>query len=1212
MSDSPGMKENAGERRAMPLDLKSSPLEGVHLVEAGAGTGKTYALTALFARLILEKGLTVEEILVVTFTVAAARELRDRIRRKLRETLDALTGREGDGFARDLPGGLDPAEAVPRLEEALRDFDLASIFTIHGFCMLMLREQAFESGATFDTELLADDSEMRAEILDDFWRTRFYPVDPEIFRYAQKSCKMKQLRELLAKGTAQPQVSIIPEPASFELPSLEPARTMFKALREEWRAARGEILQALSSPALDGRKYKPERLAADMDAFLSGTKVLTLFDGFEKFTPECMSDSVKKNGKCPLHPFFEKCGELAAEIAGLRASLDRVILSLKGEMFTYFRSEFRRRKEGLNVQSYDDLLVRMKSALEGEHGKALAAAIRRRYRAALIDEFQDTDPVQYAIFSGIFGSGSLYLIGDPKQAIYGFRGADLFTYLQASSEIENTHTLLTNRRSEPALINAVNAVFGKAANPFVFKEIEFREALSEPREELEPLTFSGEPEPPFHIWILEGDQGDQGGTIPKGKARKIISRQVALEIKRLVGLGRAGMARLGSKPLREADIAVLVRKHREARLIQKTLRELGIISVIYSEADLFASDEAVGLVRVLRAIAEPSSEKAFRAALATDLIGMTAEVLEGLIADDLRREERQACFLSLRETWERSGFMAMYRRLLTEENVRERLVAWPDGERRITNYLHLGEVLHREETESKRGPASLVDWLALKQTEEARQTPEERQVRLESDAEAVKVITIHMSKGLEFPIVFCPFNWDGRMETKEGLLYHEKKDVWKLNLALSSPGPEVEGLARMEMLAESVRLLYVSLTRAKNRCYLVWGNMNESCTSAPAYILHPMEGTPESIVERLRAHVEDLPAGELRSAAEAVRVASKGSVSVSSIPLAAVPDLGPAAAGAEAGALREFNSPLERDWLVSSFSSLAGSPLKLVRPSTPEMPDHDGASEDDPDIKASHPGDRTGITGFPRGAAAGNFFHKLFEGMDFSDQGGIEGYALRKLAEHGYGPEWADPVSTMVRNVLAADLDGKGLKLGNLDASRRLSELGFYFPLNRIDPVSLGRFFGKPAGGKRTIPAFGAGLPEWLGSLEFAPCRGYMRGFIDLVFTAKERWYLVDWKSNFLGHAPGDYSAAKLARSMAEHLYFLQYHLYCLALHLYLRKRLPGYSYEKHFGGVFYIYLRGFGSAGSSAIFRDRPEEGLIDELARGLLRVDENGIKNA
>ena len=1195
------MKVTEARRGPLPFDIFDTPLDGAHLIEAGAGTGKTYALESLFIRLMLEKDLQAREILVVTYTVAATKELRGRIRDKVRAALEAFRGGKiEDEFIRSLVGKFDNARAAGALETALREFDMAPVFTIHGFCQRVLRENAFESGTTFDAELLADDAELRAQVLEDFWRNSFYRADPDFFRYAGETCGLDKLRELLVKGTAQPQIQIIPDLGPVELPSLEPLRENFRRLGAEWRRVSDEVIAALSSPALNMKKIgSQEKLAGAMESYLNGPFIFPLFKDFKKFTTAYLADCLKKDCECPSHPFFDRCAGFQEAASEFQAIMDRKVLSLKGEMFKYFRSEFARRKESLNIQSFEDLLTRLNRALEGSRGETLALTVRSRYKAALIDEFQDTDPVQYSIFKRIFAEGTLFLIGDPKQAIYGFRGADLFTYLQAASEIENRHTLLTNRRSQPRLIDAVNTLFAAARNPFLFDEIEFRKADSEPNEKLRPLTFEGAPEPPFHIWLVRGGEKP----LTKERATDGILRAVAAETARLVGLGREGKAMLGDRGLREADIAILVRKNREARMVQEALRELNINSVLYSDADLFASEEAVDLERVLRTVAEPFSERHFRAGLCTNLIGLTAESLEALLADGPQKEDRHARFRSWRETWERSGFMVMYRRLLLEEKARERLLAWPDGERRLTNYLHLGEILHREAAERKLGVSALVDWLALRRSEEMGRPPEERQLRLESDAEAVKVVTVHMSKGLEFPIVFCPFSWDGswgkRDKKKDYLLYHEER---KLKLDLSRRDPESEARARTERresLAEDIRLLYVALTRAKNRCCLVWGRISGFSTSAAAYILHPLksaEGDGGDVLEELEQHMELLSPADLGTAMAALAKKSKGAIAVCDMPSAAGETLAPPETGAAVSVLREFRAPLEKDWLISSFSSLASS-----SPSRPEFPDYDRSPE------GPAAGTEASITGFPRGASAGTFFHRLFEEMDFQDAAGLDELVRTKLGEHGYPLDWAGPVSLMARGVLAADLDGAGLTLASIAKTERLNELGFYLPLKHISPASLADIFAEFSG-KAGAAAFSSGFPERVGKLEFAPRRGFMRGFIDLVFMARGRFYLVDWKSNFLGNSPGDYNQSRLAVSMEEHLYFLQYHLYCLALHRYLLKRLPGYSYEKDFGGVFYIYLRGFGGTGGAGIFADRPGRELMEALDRGLVRMGEGG----
>ncbi len=376
-----------------------------------------------------------------------------------------------------------------------------------------------------------------------------------------------------------------------------------------------------------------------------------------------------------------------------------------------------------------------------------------------------------------------------------------------------------------------------------------------------------------------------------------------------------------------------------------------------------------------------------------------------------------------------------------------------------------------------------------------------------------------------------------------------------------------------------------------------------------AYLIHPVEGAAESIIDTLKFHVGNISPADMLSEVATLQKSSNGAISAYRIPVESGPALASAESGVDISVLRKFGSPVERDWLITSFSSLAASRQKRL-----ELPDYDREPEDTAGGSDDYKNKETignlvvdeenTITDFPRGTLAGTFFHKLLEELDFGKSLGMNGYLEnyigRKLEEHGYSLDWKEPVSSMVRNIVTADLDDCGTRLANVSTSERLNELEFYLPIKHISPEFLSNLFRKFT---QRMSGFSAGFPERLGNLEFSPRRGYMRGFIDLVFKLNGSFYLVDWKSNFLGHQSEDYSPAKLKRSMEEHFYFLQYHFYCLALHEYLKRRMPGYSYEKSFGGGYYIYLRGFGKPGLSGIFRGRPEQGLIEAMEEGLMR---------
>jgi exodeoxyribonuclease V beta subunit len=1221
-----GDKEMAREKKITPFDLLGSPLEGTNLIEASAGTGKTYTLSGLFLRLILEKRFSVDEILVVTYTVAATEELRDRIRKKLRETLDALgTGRSEDVFVTGLIKKISNAEAaIQLLQEALHDFDKAPIFTIHGFCQRMLHENAFESGSLFDTELTPDQRGIEQEIVFDFWRLHFYGAPPEFVSHAQdKKFSPQKFLKLLGKRIAHPDLEIVPDCGPSELRSLKPFREVFEKLKKEWQRTRANVLERMSDTALNQAQYKnPSRFLDAMDNYLANERgILPLFKGFEKFTKSNLTVCTRKGCATPVHPFFNLCEEFQIKAETLQEEMDRHLLYLKREIFRYAKEELPVRKGKRNVQFFDDLLIRLRSSLEKEGGDDLARAIRTKYRAALVDEFQDTDPVQYAIFRNIFltQESILFLIGDPKQAIYSFRGADFFAYMRAAGQVKTRYTLTRNWRSEPGLIGAVNSVFSNRGNPFLYNDVPFEPALAEERKGRELLTIDGKSEPPFHLWYVDaGKVIESGRVIAKGRARELLPRAVALEISRLLSLGKHGKARIGMKEVREGDMAVLVRTNKEAGLIQDQLTRLRIHSVLHTTGNLFDTEDALDMERVLAGIAEPGQEQLVRVALATHLLGVAGEELDLLMSDEAAWESWLSRFREYCDLWERGGFIRVFRYFMLREKVRNRLLALPDGERRLTNVLHLSEVLHQEATEQKLGMVGLLKWLA-QQRDPGSPRLDEHQLRLESDANAVRIVTIHKSKGLEYPIVFCPFNWDGsQLGGKEEFTFHDPGHDWRLNLAIDPEGNPQKALAEKEILAENLRLLYVSLTRAKNRCYLAWGRFNEAETSSLAYLLHPVgEGNGE-VVTATAEHIHSLKNEEIRSDLEAIAKKAAGQIQFLEMPMGPGRERPSEEEKIETLTCRTFSGAIERDRRIASFTYLMSSRqpgAKLSEEVSPahaspehatpqeamiDSPDHDEAPAGDGKIPEEEP---SGIFAFPRGARPGVLLHDIFENLDFAGKNGssVEKLVGEKLRQYGFEMKWQETLCDMIGKVLAVPLlPGKnGLTLSSVTMKDRLSELEFYFPLEPITPKKLKEIFARH--GDTGIPAE---FPDRIGGLNFQPARGFMKGFMDLVFQYQGRFYLVDWKSNLLGHRVPDYGPEAMAAEMGEQFYILQYHLYVIALSQYLKMRNPDYDYDRHFGGVFYIFLRGVDpeSGPEYGVYRDRPKRELIDTLCETLI----------
>ncbi|MCP4582927.1 MAG: exodeoxyribonuclease V subunit beta [candidate division Zixibacteria bacterium] len=1206
------------------FELNKVHLEGTNLIEAGAGTGKTYNIAGLYIRLVLEKRLDVSEILVVTFTKAATEELKDRIRGKLRGTIAAFkSGRSDDPTLAELvKNSGDSRDAIRRLQAALRGFDEAAIFTIHGFCQRMLHDNAFESGSLFDTELIVNQWALLREIVDDFWRKYFYSASPMLINYLRDKKGNKidspdKLLKFLGGHQNRLFIKIIPK---VEITDAQKAESGFKSVfdkaRHEWPAARQEVERTLiNCKALKRNIYKAESIPAwitRMDSLLSSDgNNANLFDKFDKFTTSGIKKGTRKKDDPPELGFFELCEDLSLKADELRNIYNQFYLGLRIKLLEYLDIELTKRKRKQNIQFYDDLLTRMYEALHGPNGGSLAQAIRKRYKAALIDEFQDTDPVQYDIFKTIYGNegGILFLIGDPKQAIYSFRGADIFTYIKAIGQVNHRYTLGRNWRSEKGLIRALNEIFSGTARPFIYDDIPFQPASPAGDENKPVLTIDGKSESPFQIWFLDADSiktSDRDKNfIAKSIAYDRLTRAVSAEISRLLSLGDRNKITIGERSLQAGDIAILVRTNREALIVQNSLAALNIPCVLHSTDNIFDSHEALETERVIAAVVNPGNEGLIKAALATDMIGIGSEELYELSGNDARWEAWLNIFRDYHDLCSRQGFISMFRRLMADQKTRSRLLAFPDGERRLTNLLHLSEILHQQAAESKLGITALLKWLSLMRNPN---TPriEEHQLRLESDENAAKIITIHKSKGLEYSIVFCPFTWgDSRITGFRDNIFHDESNDNELTLDLGSDDYELNRkFTERELLAENIRLMYVALTRARHRCYFPWGRFNKAGTSAPAYLIHqPAISESIKVVDDTEQNFKNLGNRDILTGLETLKDKADGTIGLSTLTIKQGLVYSPLIASKLKLNCRQFSGDIDQHWRISSFSHLVSGKTVAL-----ELPDYDSldlaANRREEEIETiSAIESPSGIFLFPKGAKPGTFCHDLFENLDFTDtdNAALTELVNNKLSAYGYDLSWCETIREMIRNVLTTPMStGNGaLSFSQVNKESRLNELEFYFPLNTITPNKLKDLFDK-----YSQAGVSDKFPETIEQLSFSPVKGFMKGYIDLVFKHQDKYFIVDWKSNHLGNTCKDYNRQNLAITMAANFYTLQYYIYTVALHKYLSVRLPGYSYNRDFGGVLYIFLRGvdprFGD--NYGIFSDKPNVELIEELTKLLI----------
>jgi len=1180
-----------------PLELFGIPLEGTHLIEASAGTGKTYTIASLYIRLLLEKSLHVREILVVTYTVPATDELKTRIREKIRAALGAFeSGRSDDPFLAELLSRHSRHDhAIQALEFALRRFDEAAIFTIHGFCRRVLSEMAFESRSLFEHELITDQADLLKAVVGDFYRLHFYDgMPPELVHYAANA-KYTFGFFLTLFRKASLDVTVIPE---IEKPGLEPLlasyRRRFEMLRRSWLHTRDEVAYILmNDPGLKRKLYRQDSipgLLEEMDAYISSEGFsLPLFSGFTRFTSSTIEGSMKKGFSAPDHELFILCDNLKAEADALCERMDQALVWLKTEFFRYVRERLPEKKEQLGLVHFDDLLLKVYRSLSSASGTALRETLSERYRAALIDEFQDTDSIQYEIFKAFFSKSTLFLIGDPKQAIYSFRGADIFTYLNASRHVaqDSRHTLDRNWRSEPGLLEALNHVFSREL-PFVFDEISFEPvspAEVPAREVLEDRDGA-----PLTIWYVPGNPSSP---LSRHDAEKRISMAVAWEVSRLLNQGGEGKVRLGSRQVMPRDIALIVRENSQGRLLKDVLAFCGIPCVISSEENIFDTEEAREMEFLLKAVAQPYSEPLVRAALAGPLFGLDAEEIDSLSRDEGKLEKWIERFRSYHDLWATFGFMRMFRSLATEENVRARLLAGPRGERMLTNFLHLSEILNEASVHEKLGMRGLLKWLNQRR-DPAMPRSDEHQLRLESDDDAVKIITVHKSKGLEFPIVFCPFLWgSSALRDAVDIAFHDGEDDYRAFLDVGSDSLDDHRLlAEKELLAENMRLVYVALTRARNRCYLVWGRFNKGESSALSYLFRRRDE------ERMNDGREALPPAKpdddtlKRELME--RCASREArILVQDLPLKVPLHYEHRIRDGARIACRHFAGKIDRSWRVTSFSSMVSGL---------------GHAFSDADRDALLPGsqdredaERTGkydILSFPKGARAGIMIHEIFELLDFqADDCEIRELVREALDAHGFERLWEEALADTVRRVL--DVRIGDFSLSSIGNSETLRELEFYLPVARISKDALAKAF-RDHGEGIVPPEF----PRMVEELRFDEATGYLRGFIDLVFARGEKYYLLDWKSNHLGARIEDYGQTSLDAAMEKSYYILQYHLYSLALHRYLQRRVRGYSYSRNFGGVIYVFIRGVDpvQGRNYGIYRRVPSEGLIRDLSDKLM----------
>ncbi|EKE84447.1 exodeoxyribonuclease V subunit beta [Idiomarina xiamenensis] len=1178
------------------LHVSRFPLQGTRLIEASAGTGKTYTLAALYVRLVLGHGdpqsrppaaLLPTDILVLTFTKAATAELRERIRQRLIDAAAMCRGQlPCDEVMADILADYQAhqyADCAALLSMAAEWMDEAAILTIHGWCQRMLSQHAFESGASFAEQLALDSDELLLQVARDYFRQFLYPVARELLTalgdVARKPQRLlRRVRPWLSASSELQTYMVDGQP----LPPPQPPQALEQQvvayqqrltelqiqLRQQLDEGVLTLLdQAMAEGSLHKSSYKAEQWPADrawLASLMYQQEPLDVADkALQKrllqYSQSRLQEKTKKGAEAPRHPVFDTIEQLHLLIQ--QDSVDSYVVLHHAAL--WIAAEFNQRKQQRGELTYDDLLTRLYHALHGESGDSLAARIRQQYPVALVDEFQDTDPLQFAMFRRIYPQvdsqqQALILVGDPKQAIYGFRGADIHTYLQARELTQGRHyNLPRNYRSSAALVEAVNALFmqaeqqprgafgfapqdGAEENPLPFVAVQSQGRSQQ-------VYRAGKPLPAMNYWLLDDDPEQ----LKKGDYLSAMANACGDQIAQLLASDSSSTAVIGdkqqSRAVKPADMAILVQDRQQARLVREALAARGVRSVYLSEGEnIFDSDEAQTLLALLQALLAIEQESLLRAALALPLLGFSDQQLQRWQEDELAWEALTEQLRGLRETWRRQGILPMLRALLDEFSLAQRWLMRSDGERILTNVLHLAELLQHE-SQQRDGQSGLLRWFAEQIAQPG--SHEERILRLESDEQLVRVVTIHKSKGLQYNLVFIPFACSYRLpgKSQQGVYYREQARHFDVAVGDNSL-QQVQHDAQLE----SRRLLYVALTRAVYSCWLglacyAEGNAKYAKTelSAMGQLLalaaRPTAAQLADALARLPWQRQPLPSTQPK--------------------LTLLDEAEPQPALTLASAL------VRERWWIASYSALRIADDGYTASQTPAPDSANEAlllDEREPVMVAE--AEVLSMHGFPRGALAGTLLHDLLEyawQFGFSWQSALSERLQQALQQRGW-QQWQEIAEDWLVNVLSTPLQACQTNLTGL--SQSVAEMEFWMQAQAVDVQRLDQLIQAHVWPGLARPAL---LPEQM--------NGMLKGFIDLTAVdAEQRYWVIDYKSNWLGASDADYDQEAMQRALLEARYDVQACLYMLALHRLLSNRLPDYQVqpERYLGGAIYWFLR--------------------------------------
>ncbi|HAX93305.1 MAG TPA: hypothetical protein DCY25_05035 [Bacteroidales bacterium] len=1081
-------------------------LTGRNLIEASAGTGKTYSIALLVLRLITEKEIPLTKILMVTFTKAAVAELEARIRKFVRLAARYASGKAIDEDPiRRIIDGVTKEEALRKLKEALRSLDELSVMTIHSFCERNLTLYPFETGQPFKFEIATDISDIRDLIVNDYWRKKINSLDQDLFVHFTEILTRDQIKEVLNKALDDKEYICPPLYNEAEVlakikPAISEKQKALKSfndhIRDNFESISSKQLAGYAGDFLDENRSSP---AAFKKAFMKGCREL-----------------LKENKKQYLRTSFPDEFALYEKYYNQKTLLDELSSSYIYNIFRSAVGELKLRvtefKEKRQIIDFNDQIRFLHKAVEsGLINKVLS----EKYLAVFIDEFQDTDKLQYEIFDTLFKDRIVFYIGDPKQSIYGWRKADLDTYKKARGKVTVVPPMDLNFRSTAELIDAINGFFSGTKDPFHDEEIKY-ENVKPGRKDLGSLTDNGNPVKPFEINGF--------------KKKDLISQYVVNETSRLINSGKV---KINGVEVKASDIAIIVRTNKEGRTMKKALSDVNIPAITVDETRVMESDEAQIIRYLMEAVIQPNRGAINRVLLNPGFGFDIEKILK------IEEEEHLENFRSLKKTWNEHGIYNMLFQFFDTYGVREHcLELGLEGQRMLTNFYHIAEILHKNAQRNKYTPDEVLVWSQRAQKDK----DEECEQRVESQDDAVQITTVHKAKGLTYKIVFAPFL---DMKIKERDIFEFRKDG--SYYFTHQPDEDARNRWSTQLEQENRRLIYVALTRAQYKVYICI-NSSISGSSIKNFSL--------DVQKQYDSVPPDIAKDERKDKQEERKFTPRK---------------------------KPENLEIKKTFGIHSFSALSKA--------------HHAAPFEKTDIEGDDRRyDRFIFQELGRGANVGTALHSVFERLDFSNESTwdqtiqdaskyysniIHGKNEEKNIESNLGY-----FRQLVDHVMRAGIkiNDDSFSLSEITNSKRLPELEFLFTVEQVNRAEINKYLGEDArlGGDSNI-------------------EGLMTGFIDLLFEHKGKFYILDWKSNHLGNAPEFYNLEGMEQAMTGSNYHLQYMIYTVAAVCWLKTRIPDFDYEKHFGGVIYLFLRGIRQGLDTGIYTSRPQQKTIEDLDMAL-----------